>query len=96
MELCVCETIAKEEQQIEIQLFKRRFGKLITVVSGFDGKTINIKDLGKQLKSKLACGGTSKDKTIELQGNHMERVKQFLIEEGFSPGSIKISDKSKK
>jgi translation initiation factor 1 len=91
-ELCVCETIAKEEQKIEIRISKRRFGKLITVISGFDDKTINIKDLGKRLKSKLACGGTTKDKSIELQGNHVERAKGFLIEEGFSSSAIDAQD----
>jgi len=89
MELCVCETIAKEEQKITINVVKRRFGKLITEVSGI-GKEINIKDLAKKLKSKLACGGTSKDGKIELQGNHSERVKDFLIEQGFAAETIDV------
>tara|TARA_Y100000310_G_scaffold244040_1_gene248716 strand:- start:1544 stop:1867 length:324 start_codon:yes stop_codon:yes gene_type:complete len=88
-ELCVCETIAKEEQNIEIKIEKRRFGKLITCVTGIS-KDINIKDLAKKLKSKLACGGTSKDGKIELQGNHAERVKQFLVEQGFSEHTIRV------
>tara|TARA_Y100000310_G_C20302767_1_gene632591 strand:- start:267 stop:596 length:330 start_codon:yes stop_codon:yes gene_type:complete len=95
-ELCVCETIAREEQKIEIRLVRRRFGKLITEISGFDDKMINIKDLGKKLKNKLACGGTAKEKRIELQGNHMHRAKEFLIEEGFSASSIQLNDRSQK
>ena len=90
MELCVCETIAKEEQQITINVVKRRFGKLITEVSGIDEKDINVKDLAKKLKSKLACGGTAKDGKIELQGNHAARVKEFLVDQGFSAGTIVI------
>jgi translation initiation factor 1 len=88
-ELCVCETIAKEEQNIEIKIEKRRFGKLTTCVTGIS-KDINIKDLAKKLKSKFACGGTSKDGKIELQGNHAGKVKDFLIEQGFSPDTIRI------
>src|SRR3989339_2029915 len=91
-ELCVCETIAKEEQKIEIRLVKRRFGKLITVISGIDDKTINIKELAKKLKSKLACGGTVKGNNIELQGEHIEKAKKYVIEEGFSANSISIVD----
>jgi len=87
-DLCVCETIAKEEQKIHIKVVKRRFGKLITVVSGLDDKTINVKDLAKKLKSKLACGGTSKGNVIELQGNHIDRVKKLIIEEGFPESAI--------
>lgn len=94
-ELCVCESIAKEEQKIEIKLVKRRFGKLITVISGIDDKTINIKELSKKLKSKLACGGTSKDKVIELQGDHLEKAKRYIIEEGFSSGSITLVNETR-
>ncbi|MBI5797552.1 stress response translation initiation inhibitor YciH [Candidatus Woesearchaeota archaeon] len=94
-ELCVCESIAKEEQKIEIKLVKRRFGKLITVISGIDDKTINIKELSKKLKSKLACGGTSKDKVIELQGDHLEKAKKYIIEEGFSSSSITLVNETR-
>jgi len=87
-ELCVCETIAKEEQRITIRIDKRRFGKLTTVVEGFED--IDTKDIAKKLKSKLACGGTFKGKSIELQGNHAEKVKKELINLGFNPNTIDI------
>ena len=83
-ELCICETIAKEEQRIKVGVVKRKFGKLTTVVSGINEKDINIKDLAKKLKSKLACGGTAKDGIIELQGDHKKRVKEELEKLGFS------------
>ncbi len=89
-ELCVCETIAKESIEIEIKLEKRKFGKTYTIISGITKKDIDLKELTKKLKSKLACGGTFTENTIELQGDHRKRVKQILIEEGFSPESIKI------
>ena len=87
-ELCVCETIAKEEQQITIKVDKRRFGKLTTIIDGFED--IDLKDLAKKLKSKLACGGTVKGKSIELQGNHAEKVKQELIKLGFNQNTINM------
>ena len=86
-ELGVWENIAKEDQKIHINVVRRRFGKLTTVISGFD-KTINVKQLAKKLKSKLACGGTVKDGVIELQGEHSEKVKELIIGEGYSPESI--------
>jgi translation initiation factor 1 len=88
-ELGVWENISKEEQNIQINVVKRRFGKLSTVISGFD-KTINVKDLAKKLKSKLACGGTVKDNKIELQGYHVDKVKQVIIAEGFPENTITI------
>ena len=89
-ELCVCETIAKKDQQIRIKVEKRKFGKLITIVEGIDKKSIDIKDLAKQLKNKLACGGTVKEGTIELQGDHAQKAKRILIALGFSQDTVKI------
>ena len=88
-ELCVCETIAKEDQFITIKTVKRRFGKLTTIIEGINSKEINLKDIAKKLKSSLACGGTVKNNTIELQGNHIERAKQELIKLGFNKETIK-------
>lgn len=92
-EICVCETIAKEEQKIEIRLVKRKFGKLSTIVEGINDKNINMKELLKKLKSKLACGGTIKDGNIELQGRHAEKVKKYLTEFGFPENAIKVSNR---
>ncbi|HII15291.1 MAG TPA: translation initiation factor [Nanoarchaeota archaeon] len=89
-DLCVCETIAKEEQKIEVKLIKKKFGKFSTVVTGINDKSINLKELQKGLKSKLACGGTVKDGVIELQGNHLAKVRQYLREFGFPAESIKV------
>ena len=90
-DLCVCEEIAREEQQIRIFTEKRRFGKLTTVVEGIDSSNIDIKDLCTTLKTKCACGGTSKDGKIELQGDHKNKVKKILIDLGFSKNMIVVS-----
>ena len=90
-DLCVCEEIAREEQQIRIFTEKRRFGKLMTVVEGIDSSNIDIKDLCTTLKTKCACVGTSKDGKIELQGDHKNKVKKILIDLGFSKNMIVVS-----
>jgi len=87
-ELCVCETIAKESQEITLSLEKKKFGKVYTIITGIDEKEIDMSDLTKKLKSRLACGGTAKDGKIELQGNHLQRTKVILLEVGFSPDTI--------
>jgi translation initiation factor 1 len=87
-DLCVCETIAREKQRISVRVVKRKFGKLITLVEGIDKKDINLKELAKKLKGKLACGGTLKGDTIELQGNHITKVKEELIKLGFPEETI--------
>jgi translation initiation factor 1 len=77
----------KSEQRIRILRDKRRYGKIITIVEGL-GKDIDIKNIAKELKGKLACGGTVKNNTIELQGEHIKKVKPLLVELGFPEDSI--------
>jgi translation initiation factor 1 len=87
LQACVCEEIAKSNQQIEIKSEKRRFGKISTMISGL--KDVDIKDIAKKLKSELACGGTVKNKIIELQGDHKNKIKPLLIDLGFEESQIK-------
>lgn len=89
-DLCVCESIAKESQRIEISTIRKKFGKVNTVVTGIDGKQIDVKEIGKKLKAQFACGGTVKDGKIELQGNHKTQVKDKLLLLGFSADTIDI------
>ena len=82
-ELCVCEVIAREQQDIKIYIEKRRYGKMVTIVEGINANDIDINDLARQLKTKCASGGTVKDGNIELQGDHKKKVQEALIEQGF-------------
>jgi translation initiation factor 1 len=87
-DLCVCETIAKEEQRIRIRKDRKRYGKLMTIIEGIESDNINLKELTKKLKNKFACGGTHKEGRIELQGDHVRRVKEELIKLGFNKETI--------
>ncbi|MCF7910601.1 stress response translation initiation inhibitor YciH [Candidatus Pacearchaeota archaeon] len=86
-EACVCEQIGKSSQKIRVTTDRKRYGKIVTVVSGFD-KSVDVKKLAKALKNELACGGTSKDNVIELQGDHTRRIKELLVRQGFERDSI--------
>ena len=88
-ELCICEEGAKEQQRITVKVNRRRYGKEVTVVEGFDASEIDLHELSTYLKSKFACGGTVKGNTVELQGNHLARMKEVLMEKGFSAEQIK-------
>lgn len=81
------EDLAKSEQKITVSTVARRYGKITTLVSGFD-KSIDLKSTAKALKEKLACGGTVKDGVIELQGDHKKSVKPILVSMGFPEDSI--------
>ncbi len=87
-DLCVCVTIEREAEKIRISTEMRRFQKPITII---EGVSENTKDVAKQLKSKLACGGTVKEGHIELQGNHKNKAKEILVKLGYSEEQIEIS-----
>ena len=82
-ELCMCEEIAREQQQIKISTMKRRYGKIVTIIEGIDSSDIDLDDLARKLKTRCAAGGTVKDGKIELQGEHRKKVKKVLNEMGF-------------
>jgi len=84
---CVCEQIVKSSQRIKVTQDKKRYGKIVTVVTGFESG-IDVKKIAKALKNELACGGTYKDNTIELQGDHKKRIKELLVKLGFDGESI--------
>lgn len=84
---CVCEQIVKSSQRIKVTTDKKRYGKIVTVVSGFDS-SVDLKETAKALKNKLACGGTYRDDIIELQGDHTRNIKDVLVEIGFDEDSI--------
>jgi len=88
-ELCVCDEMTRVGQKIRVRADKRRYGKFVTVIDGFEN--VDVNKVAKELKTKMACGGTSKKDTIELQGNHVGRVKDALIDLGFSEEMIDIA-----
>ena len=63
---------------------KGRKGKGVTLVKGLALDVSALAQLGKQLKTMYGSGGTVKDGVIEIQGDHCERVIEFLKQQGFS------------
>tara|TARA_Y100000034_G_C6641401_1_gene280375 strand:- start:31 stop:327 length:297 start_codon:yes stop_codon:yes gene_type:complete len=84
---CVCEQIVKSSQRIHVTTDRKRYGKIVTVVSGFDSG-VDVKSIAKALKNELACGGTYKDGVVELQGDHVSKVKPILVKHGFEAEAI--------
>ncbi|MFB6180866.1 MAG: translation initiation factor [Candidatus Nanohalobium sp.] len=89
-DLCVCDSIAREDQQITVKIDSRSYNKEMTVVEGLDD-SVDLQDLASTLKSKLACGGTAKNGQIQLQGDHTRRIVDILEDEGFERSNIQVN-----
>jgi translation initiation factor 1 len=61
---------------------KGRGGKTVTVVRGAPVDAAALVQLGQQLKSTCGSGGTVKDGTIEIQGDHVDKVLALLLQQG--------------
>ncbi len=53
---------------------KGRKGKAVTVVSGLGGTADQLKDLARELKTRCGAGGTIKNWSIEIQGDHRDKL----------------------
>ena len=88
-EICACDILEKEEvQKIKGYATKKNFRKLVTIVEGLDAA--RLEKTAKELKTRLACGGTAKDGIIVLQGDHTQKLKRLLVDIGYPEGSITV------
>lgn len=89
--VCVCppapspppERIAPEKQTAKLTVEKRKKGKQVTVVRGLPAAGNDLPDLLTRLKTSCGAGGTIKDDSLEIQGNHAERIRQTLQQMGY-------------
>lgn len=89
-DLCACGELEKEETRIVVRLEKRRFNKDTTMIEGFNPKLTDLVKIVKQLKNRFACGGTTKEGYIMLQGDHRDNIKKHLTDLGFKESSIEV------
>ncbi|MGZ4961479.1 MAG: translation initiation factor [Limisphaerales bacterium] len=68
-----------------------RGGKVVVVIDQFapNISAKQIQALAKKLRSACGCGGTTKERSIELQGNHVEKIRQLLEQEGFRVAGVR-------
>jgi translation initiation factor 1 len=72
------------QQNVRVQASRKgRKGKTVTVINGFQSQPETLAKLLKQLKTQCGSGGTVKDDTIEIQGDHTQKLVEILIQLGY-------------
>lgn len=77
------ETADNSAQNLKIWLDRKGGNKIVTRVADFKGNAFDLAVLKKSLQTICGSGGTVKDGEILLQGDHRDKVVDFLIKEGY-------------
>jgi translation initiation factor 1 len=79
---CTCPPLAGG-QVVRLVVEKRKKGKVVTVISGLPAARNDLPALLSQLKSQCGAGGAIQEERLEIQGEHVERIRALLSELGF-------------
>ena len=72
------------KQTIRVTLDRKsRAGKTVTVASGFEHTPESLTRLAAALKKKCGSGGTAGEAEIEIQGDHVAKVRAELEKLGY-------------
>ena len=83
-------TKTEKKDTLHVVLEKKgRNGKVATIVEGFTVDDGELQRLAASLKKKLGVGGSARGGEILIQGNLVDKVKQFLINEGFKVKGVR-------
>lgn len=69
-------------EPLRVELDKRK-GKLATLVTDYQGKDEELKELAKMLKIKCGTGGSSRDGEILIQGDFRVKIAEILLGIGY-------------
>jgi translation initiation factor 1 len=87
-EACTCPQPSKvrtppEKQTARLAVEKRKKGKVVTVVRGLPAEQNDLPGLLARLQAACGAGGTIKDDELEIQGEHLERLRGLLAGIGY-------------
>jgi len=70
------------DQVAKVRTEKRKGNRIVTVITGMDHPANDLPGLCTALKQMLGVGGSVQGRSIELQGEHGEKVKDALEQRG--------------
>lgn len=72
-----------EKQTAKLSKEKRKRGKVVTIIAALLDEGDALQRLLTKLKTSCGAGGTLKEGSIEIQGDHLERVRTELTSLGY-------------
>lgn len=72
-----------DKQTAKLRVEKRPKGKLVTVVAGLPANANDLPVLLTTLKNSCGAGGAVKEDQLEIQGDHLDRVRTALRKIGY-------------
>jgi len=88
---CACGTATTPRGDGRVRVGREtqgRGGKTVTLVRGLPVDAAALADIGKRLRAACGTGGTARDGVLELQGDHRQRVLDWLHREGWPAAKL--------
>lgn len=79
---CTCPAPAAG-QPVRMTVEKRKKGKVVTVIRWLNASPKDLIEILSRLKSQCGAGGTCQENALEIQGNHVQRLRAILTEWGY-------------
>ena len=80
---CLKQTSSPGDGNVRVSReIKGRKGKGVTLIKGLDMDATTLALMSKKLKVMCGSGGTVKESVIEIQGDHVERILDYLKGQG--------------
>jgi translation initiation factor 1 len=79
---CTCPPLAAG-QLARLTVEKRKKGKVVTVIRGLAATRNDLPTLLSKLKNQCGAGGSIQEDVLEIQGEHIDRIRRVLTELGF-------------
>ena len=73
-----------DKKTVKLVVEKRKKGKVVTVIRGLSARSSDLAALLSKLKNQCGAGGTLVGESLEIQGNHVERLRTLLGEAGYT------------
>ena len=71
-------SVPPKDQVAVVRKEKRKGNRMVTVVAGLEHPGNDLAKLCNELKGMLGVGGSVQGRTVELQGEHLEKVGEVL------------------